>query len=49
VPGDAIERFDYLRAGLVRRQGLRPRLRHERNQREDQAKDARGFTDRLRQ
>jgi hypothetical protein len=30
VPGDAIERLDYLRAGLIRRQRLRPCLRRER-------------------
>src|SRR5258708_22389713 len=37
VPGDAIERLDYLRAGLIRWQGLRPCLRRERNQGKDQA------------
>src|SRR5262249_61358629 len=48
VPGDAIERLDYLRTGLIRRQGLRPCLRRERNQRKDQAEGAHGSTGWLR-
>ena len=42
------ERLDDLRAGLIRRQGLRPCLRHERDQRNDQAEGAHGCTRRLR-
>src|SRR5262245_7079376 len=42
------ERLDYLRAGLIRRQGLRPCLRRERTQRKDLAAGAHGSTGWLR-